>query len=146
MYFNVLRTSASVSWRIPSFMYQEQYYVEYGTDPSDLDQSTFPIESPSDTTITNMTYSRDLTGLEPSTVYYFRVVAVFNEVFKRYSEVAALRTKEIGTSVIFGQSLYHLYLHVHTQNKSSIFHSLNPLMTMCIVEFYKVVMIAHHLR
>ena len=101
MYLNVFQTSASVSWRIPSFIYQEQYYVEYGTDLTDLDQLTVPIQSPSDTTITNMTYSTDLTGLEHSTVYYFRVVAVFNDVFKRYSEVAALRTKEPGKAVFY---------------------------------------------
>ena len=92
----IVLTSAIVSWRIPSFIVQEQYYVQYGTDPLNLDQTTNPISSPSDTSVVNQTYSTTLMGLEPATIYYFRVAAVFNEIFIRYSETAVFRTKEQG--------------------------------------------------
>ena len=70
--------------------------MEYGTDPNSLDVTTDPLQSPADTSITDMMYSTTLSGLDDSTIYYFRVVAVFNEVYKRYSEVSYFRTKEPG--------------------------------------------------
>ena len=96
----VTLSSATISWRIPYFLFQEQYYVEYGTDPYNLNETTAPIQSPSDTTATDNDYSTPLQELEPSTVYFFRVVAVYDEIYRRYSDVGALRTKEPGTSVI----------------------------------------------
>ena len=85
-----------MSWRIPSFLFQEEYYVEYGTNPLNLDQTTVPIQSPEDTTITDMAYSTQISGLEEGTIYFFQVAAVYDVVFKRYSELAAFRTKETG--------------------------------------------------
>ena len=93
---NVLLESANVSWRIPSFKMQEEYYVEYGTDPSNLDQTSDILPSPLDTSLVNQTYQVSLQGLNAGTIYYLRVVAVFDEVFKRYSDDSILRTKENG--------------------------------------------------
>ena len=92
---SIMRDSASVSWRIPSFIVPEQYYVEYGTDPDNLVQRTNPISSPTDTSITNMTYTTGL-DLNPGTIYYFRVVAVFSTISKRFSDMQVFRTKENG--------------------------------------------------
>ena len=92
-------TSAVVSWRIPSFIVQEQYYVLYGTDPENLDQVTETISSLEDTTLVNSTYSISLQGLDEGTLYYVQVAAVYNEVFARYSEVIPFITKEPGIYV-----------------------------------------------
>ena len=93
---DVTLTSAVVSWTIPSFIVQEQYYVWYGTDPDNLDQVTDTITSPEDTTVINSTYSTALEGLDSGTLYYIQVVAVYDDVFARYSEVIPLITKEPG--------------------------------------------------
>ena len=93
---NVTLTTATVSWVIPSFLFQEDYIIEYGTDPRNLNMATDPIPSPSNTSLTNVMFSTTLSGLNDSTVYYLRVAAVYNEVFTRYSEQAYLRTKEPG--------------------------------------------------
>lgn len=84
-----------MTWRIPSFIFQEQYYVEYGTNPDELDIITDPINSTSNTSITNMTYSTALTGLANSTIIAYRVVAVY-DIYRRYSDVAYFRTSEPG--------------------------------------------------
>ena len=89
-------TSATVAWIIPSFLFQEEYIIEYGTDPFNLNLVTEPIPSPSNTSLTNVMFSTTLSGLDDSTIYYFRVAAAYNEVFKRYSEIAYFRTKEPG--------------------------------------------------
>ena len=73
--------------------------MEYGTAPDNLITTTEPISSPMDTTIVNQTYQVTLQGLNPSTVYYIRVAAVFNEIYKRYSEVLPFVTKEQGICV-----------------------------------------------
>ena len=93
---DVTLTSAVVSWTIPSFIVQEQYYVRYGTDPDNLDRVTATITSPEDTTVINSTYSTALEGLDSGTLYYIQVVAVYDDVFARYSEVIPLITKEPG--------------------------------------------------
>ena len=78
------------------FEVPEQYYVQYGTDPSNLDQTTDPILSPMDTSVVNMTYDTTLQELEPGIIYYFRVAAAFNEIFVRYSEIIQFITLEQG--------------------------------------------------
>jgi len=92
---NVTRDSASVSWRISSFIVQEQYYVEYGTDPDNFGHRTNPLSSPMDTSITNMMYTTTL-ELNSSTIYYLRVIAVFNTISKRVSEMKVFKTKANG--------------------------------------------------
>lgn len=74
----------------------EAYYVEYGIDPGNLDFISDILYSPLDTSLVNQTYQVNLQGLNTGSIYYLRVVAVFNEVFKRYSDDNILRTKENG--------------------------------------------------
>lgn len=93
---NVLLDSATVSWMIPSFSMPEQYHVEYGTDPSSLDQVSDILSSPVNTSLVNQAYQVNLQGLNTGTIYYLRVVAVFDEIFKRCSDESILRTKENG--------------------------------------------------
>ena len=96
---DVTLTSAVVSWIIPSFIVQEQYYVLYGTDPDNLDQVSETITGLEDTTLINSSYSISLEGLNEGTLYYVQVAAVYDEVFARYSEVIPFITKEPGRSL-----------------------------------------------
>ena len=112
--------------------------MEYGTNPLNLDQTTVPIQSPEDTTITDMAYSTQISGLEEGTIYFFQVAAVYDVVFKRYSELAAFRTKETGIKLIGHVPCIHIGLY--PQSKSSIFHSLSPLRTTWPLELWLVVM------
>ena len=86
----------TISWRIPHFLVQEQYYVEYGENIRNLDQTSSLIPSPENTTAVNQEYNTILLGLNSGTLYYVRVAAVFDVVIVRYSEVLALVTKEEG--------------------------------------------------
>lgn len=70
--------------------------MEYGTDPDNLNLTSDSIPSPSNTSLTNVMFGTTLSELDDSTIYYFRIAAVFDEVFKRYSEIASFRTKEPG--------------------------------------------------
>ena len=82
----VTTNSATVLWTIPSFVIPEQYYIAYGSDPDNLTQSTTPISSPTDTTFTNQVYTTTISGLNPGTFYYIRVIAIYDEIFLRYTE------------------------------------------------------------
>ena len=88
--------TATVMWRIPRFTTQEEYYVQYGTDPTNLDQRTDLIPSVSDISLMNQTYSLVVGGLNSGSVYYLRVVAVFDVLSKRQSEMVTIWTKENG--------------------------------------------------
>ena len=88
--------SATVSWRIPSFTTQEDYYVLYGKDPTDLDQRSNSIPSPSDTTLMNRQYELTIDGLDSGSVYYLSVVAVFDVLSKRQSEQVVIWTNDEG--------------------------------------------------
>ena len=87
---------ATIAWRIPYFLVQEQYYVEYGENLDNLDQTSSLLLSPENATAVNQEYTTILLGLNSGTLYYLRVAAVFDIVIVRYSEVFALVTKEQG--------------------------------------------------
>lgn len=111
--------SATVTWRIPSFTKPEVYYILYGTDPDNLDLRTDLIPSVEDPTATNETYELTLTELDQGTVYYLRVAAVFDILFKRESEVAVFRTLEERKQTEFISTLLHsqptLFSHHRTR-------------------------------
>lgn len=96
---NVTTTSALITWVIPRFTQAEEYYIQYGTEETMLDVTTDSIPSPSDTSLVNQTYSITLQGLRPSTIYYFRVAAVYDSISTRYSELSSFRTYEEGTKL-----------------------------------------------
>ena len=108
---NPLADSVSVTWRIPSFTTEEKYYIRYGTDRYKLDQQSASFDSDSDTTMTNLTYNLEITGLEPGTIYYLQIVAVFERFSKRQSEIAMFRTKEDGKTLNFTKCHTHLILN-----------------------------------
>lgn len=88
-------SEATVSWRIPYFTTPEQYYVAYGTDPNNLNLTSAILNSPTDTSLMDQTYTTTLTGLNPGSAYYIQVVAVFDTDFVRYTESVFI-TKEPG--------------------------------------------------
>ena len=95
---NVTATSAQISWVIPRFTQLEEYYIQYGTQEDVLDMETESIPSPMDTSLVNQTYSTSLEDLTPGTTYYFQVVAVYDVVAARYSQVLSFTTYDEGKS------------------------------------------------
>lgn len=96
-------SSVTVTWTIPSFSETETYKVEYGVDSGVFNLSSSTVNSVTDTTVVNQTYSVAIDALMAGTIYYMRVVAEsgINDLYKRYSNVALFRTLEEGTKIIF---------------------------------------------
>ena len=88
-------TDATISWNIPMFTEQEEYIVEYGLSPTDLNLESDTVESITDTTILNQPYSVTLQGLTGSTKYYFRVMAKFGTggLYVRHTALYAFFTQ-----------------------------------------------------
>ena len=91
-------TSVNVSWNIPSITETEEYIVKYGVESDNLNLSSSTLDSVTDTTLKNQTYSVIINKLGAETIYYFRVLAQygFGNLFKRYSDLSAFRTLEKG--------------------------------------------------
>ena len=102
--------SINVTWTIPRFVQSEEYIVEYGIDSDNLNLTSSTVDSSSDTSLVNQTYSVLLEGLEVETIYYIRVLAQFgiSGLYKRYSDVAAFRTLEEGSNFFTKWILYYL--------------------------------------
>ena len=67
---------ATIQWTVPSIAYTpETYVVEYGTSQDSLDLTSDSQHSGPDITVTDVTYSVQLSNLEPATTYHYRVVA-----------------------------------------------------------------------
>lgn len=76
----------------------EEYILQYGTESDNLNLTSSTVDSVTDTTLQNQTYSVVLDDLEEGTIYYVQVLAQygFGNLFKRYSDVIAFRTLEEG--------------------------------------------------
>ena len=91
-------TSVNITWTIPSIAEMEEYIVQYGVESDNLNLTSSTVDSVSDTTLENQTYSVVLDQLKNGTIYYAQVLAQygFGNLFKRYSDNIALRTLEDG--------------------------------------------------
>ena len=92
-------TYVNISWIIPSFIEEEEYYIIYGLDSDKLEFISDSIESVSNVSLENQTYSLVVGGLEAATIYYGQIVAAFGGMsleYKRYSNMFVFRTKENG--------------------------------------------------
>lgn len=91
-------TSVNISFTVPYFLEEEEYYIIYGFNPDELYSTSDPIMSVSDTSLENQTYTIHIEGLEAGTIYYAQVVAVFgvSGESQRYSNDTTFRTKENG--------------------------------------------------
>jgi len=73
---DVLDNRATIQWTVPSIAYTpETYVVEYGTSQDSLGLTSGSQHSGPDITATDVTYSVQLSNLEPATTYHYRVVA-----------------------------------------------------------------------
>lgn len=95
-------TSVNISWTIPSFPEIEEYTVQYGVESNSLNLTSSTIDSVTDTTLVNQTYSIVINDLEAGTIYYMRVLAQYGVdiVYNRYSELTVFRTLEQGKSML----------------------------------------------
>ena len=85
-----------MSWTILQFIRPETYYVQYGTDETLHDMMSVSVMSSMDASLLNQTYSISLENLNPGTLYYLRVVAVFNYTFIIYSDIISFWTYDQG--------------------------------------------------
>lgn len=91
---NVTTTSVTISWRIPTVLYQqEEYYVRYGLNDSMLEQRSSSQMSGDD--ITNIIYNVTIENLHPDYTYFF-VVTAENIIAAKNSELSAFTTLEAG--------------------------------------------------
>ena len=75
-YTSTAYTTATLQWNVPYITYTaETYTVIFGTDSSDLDQSSPSITGNSDITTEDQIFSFQLTGLIHDTTYFYQIVA-----------------------------------------------------------------------
>ena len=118
---NITTMNALISWVIPRFTQAEEYYIQYGTEETLLDMETESIPSPMDTMLMNQMYSTSLIGLRPSTTYYFRVIAVFDEFVARYSQILSFRTYDEGKRLEYcGACILYSFIFCRTSHLSAI--------------------------
>lgn len=118
---NLTTSSVTVSWTIPSFSETENYRVEFGIESDLFNLSSSTVNSVTDTTVVNQTYSVTVNDLTVGTIYYMRVVAEFgtNDLYKRYSSEDAFRTLEEGmknTKLFSNLALYVILCSTVEQN------------------------------
>ena len=82
-----------MSWIVPSVIQQQQYYVIYGLSSSALSETSATVIGTANTTLTDQQYSVGLTGLSNSTMYYFRVLAEFDDIVLM-SDINTFRTQD----------------------------------------------------
>ena len=105
-------TSVNVTWNIPSISETEEYIIEYGFEPDKLNSTSSTLDSVTDTSLQNQSYSLVIDKLDTGTIYYLRVMAQygFANLFKRYSSTIAFRTLEKGI-LIFTHHYIFIYLN-----------------------------------
>lgn len=87
---------AVINWMVESIAYTlENYHVEFGLRSNALNMRNEAVNGSSDVTSTNLLYSTTLSGLNPFTQYYYRVVAT-NTFTMTQSEVQMFQTSETG--------------------------------------------------
>ena len=70
----VTHNSATIQWTVPSIVYTpETYVVRYGTN--DVNRMSDVVPSGSDISVTDLTLTVELTGLEQLTLYMYQVVS-----------------------------------------------------------------------
>ena len=101
---DILDTSVVIVWTVPAIAYTpETYRVVFGTEEDNLDRMSATEESGTDIMAIDILLSLSLTGLEPETMYYYRVKATnsfattFNDVT---SFTTAARSKSCDNHVI----------------------------------------------
>ena len=78
----------------------EEYIVQYGVKSRSFNLFSSTVDSVTDTTLVNQTYSVVVNNLEAGTVYYIRVLAQYRVdfIYRRYSDIIVFRTLEEGSS------------------------------------------------
>ena len=104
---------AIIQWTVAYISYSpETYIVQYGTSEDSLIQNSSSVYSGNDITITNKTYSVELSGLRDNTTYYVQVQATNTAQRSHTSIVVRLTTLPL-TETETGDCMIHShYLNV----------------------------------
>ena len=89
---DITRDSVAIVFEIPQYITQETYTVVYGNESTNLNQVSEPMESTNGTSA----YTITIDGLSTATIYYFQIVATYDVVYNRYSDLSLFRTREDG--------------------------------------------------
>ena len=92
---NIAEDSAVISWTVEYVLEQQQYYVAYGLDEDNLNETSYSILGNSNISLRDQTYNITLDGLTTGDTYYVVVIASygFTTIF---SETVSFTTKEPG--------------------------------------------------
>ena len=93
---DITRSSASISFYVPRILQQENYTIQYSSDPFSFDKVSETRPSIANTSEVDAPYIIQLNSLSSATIYYYRVEATYDIIFTRYSEVGVFRTLEDG--------------------------------------------------
>lgn len=78
----------------------QSYVVNYGTSEDSLNSTSATVQSVTNISTVNATYSVDLTDLNIGATYYYQVVATLED-FTLESDIASFTTPELGILRIF---------------------------------------------
>ena len=96
----ITHNRATIQWTVPSIAYTpETYVVEYGTRRYRPHLTSDSQHSGPDITVTDVTYSVQLSGLRVGTEYHFTVVAN-NSAGSTSTQPRVFHTNELGTHSI----------------------------------------------
>ena len=128
MVTEVCNDRATIQWTVPSIAYTpETYVVEYGTSQDSLDLTSDSQHSGPDITVTNVSYSVQLSNLEPA-IYHYQVVATNTADRSTASGVhaflASASSKLCNNSmyIILNSSVSHTALHIQSSGDSKVGH------------------------
>lgn len=97
---DITSTSATIGWRVERIIETQSYVVNYGTSEDSLNSTSATVQSVTDISTVNATYSVDLTDLNIAATYYYQVVATLED-FTLESDIASFSTPEDGILGIF---------------------------------------------
>ena len=89
---NVTLNSTIIRWVVTQIYETQEYMVLYGTDPSNLGNSSGPLSS---TDSPDLMFQQILNDLSQGTTYYVQVVATFG-IYTLTSDVISFTTLEPG--------------------------------------------------
>ena len=89
-------SQVTISWRVATIAYTtENYHIDFGIGSDALTMRSGVINGSTNLTSTNLLYSATVTGLQPFTQYYYRIVAT-NSFTMSQTDVQTFRTTEGG--------------------------------------------------
>lgn len=89
-------TEVTISWIVAAIAYTtESYYIEYGRSSDSLSTKSDSVNGSTELTDIDLEYSANITGLQPFTQYYYRLVTS-NSFTTSQTAIQTSQTSETG--------------------------------------------------